>query len=479
MKRRLAFVALGATALAVVGLIAIAYSLRLPEVLRLFTSNAAKIQCTNVFVAGRDPSLAYEQDFRRLTPPGRYLALVRPEIDLEARRASASFFGLEPAVAVFREGIGCTAALGVTEAGLRAQGEGVPTTLPPPDPAALWPEGAATLAASPSAGVDRAALLAAVDAAFAEPEPERPRNTRAVVVVFRGRIIAERYAPGFGIETTHLSNSMAKSITSALVGILLGQGKLDLHSPAPIAEWRRPADPRGEITLDQLLRMSSGLRFEENYEKIWSDTTRQFVNGDLAGYAASLPLETAPGARWRYSTGTSNILGRIVREAAGPDLPTAFAFPRRALFDRIGMRTAVLEVDARGNFIGGSNFQASARDYARFGLLYLRDGTWNGERILPEGWVAYTRTPTPNGEVGLGYGAQFWLNTGGDRRRWLELPGDAYLMNGHQGQNVWIIPSRDAIIVRLGLSEFENWDLAGFPARVLQALPARSSDAPS
>jgi CubicO group peptidase (beta-lactamase class C family) len=266
---------------------------------------------------------------------------------------------------------------------------------------------------------------------------------------------------------------VAKSFTNALIGILVGQGKLDVDAPAPIEEWHHKGDPRGAITLDNLLRMSSGLTFEENYTKIKSDTTFQFVGGDLAGFSAAKPLEAPPGTRWSYSTGTSNILGRIVRQAAGKTFAASFAFPRRALFDKLGMRNTVLEVDAAGNFVGGSYVFASVRDYARLGLLYLRDGVWNGERILPEGWVAYTRTPTAHAPDDRAYGAQFWLNTGHDPNvhRYPTLPPDTYAMNGHQGQHVFIVPSRDAVVVRVGLSEYPNWKMDEFVERVLKALP--------
>jgi CubicO group peptidase (beta-lactamase class C family) len=462
MKRALL---IAAASLAVLGggVVAAGAYFHVPEIAAIFTSGAAKMLCTDVFVAGRDPELAYEQDFARVRPPGKYLQLARTRVDREHRRVTASLFGVAHGAAIYREGVGCTAVQGVSEAQLRAQGEGVASALPPPDPNALWPEGEAALDEAP--GVDSARLAGALDRAFSEPEPDRPRRTRAVVVVHRGRIIAERYAAGFDRDTAHLSNSMAKSVTSALIGILVGQGRLDVNAPAPVSEWRAAGDPRGAITLDNLLRMSSGLQFEEDYTKVWSDITRQFIGGDMARYAAAKPLEHPPGAVWHYSTGTSHILGRIVRETAGPDLRAAFAFPRRALFDPIGARTAVLEVDGAGNFVGGSFFHASARDYARLGLLYLNDGVWNGRRILPEGWVAYTRTPTPNTPADVGYGAHFWLN------RKPDLPADAYYMSGHQGQSVTIIPSREAVIVRVGLSEFPNWKASDLVKDVLVALP--------
>ena len=433
------------------------------DVAAVFTGGSAKMLCTDVFVAGRDEALAYEQDFRRVSSPGKYLGIVRPRVDYEAKTVSADLWGLKKRTAIYREGIGCTAADGASVAELRAQGQGVATALPPPDPATPWPQGDA-MAPLPE-GVDAARLTQALDDAFAETDPQRPLNTRGVVIVHNGRIIAERYAKGFDKETSHLSNSVAKSVTATLIGILVGQGKLDLDAPAPIAEWRGAGDPRGAITLDHLLRMSSGLEFEESYSKLKSDITMQYVGGDLAGYAAAKPLVEAPGTEWRYSTGTSNILGRIVRETAGPDFPTAFAFPRRALFEPLGMRTAVFEPDAKGNFIGGSSFYASARDYARLGLLYLNDGVWEGRRILPEGWVDYVRKPTP-GSDGR-YGAQFWLN-GEDSG----LPPGTFNMNGHQGQHVVMIPSRNLVVVRVGLSEFDNWSSNTLVKAVLAAMPA-------
>lgn len=438
----------------------------------VFTGATAKLMCSGVFVAGRSPEHVRAEDFNRKTSPGKFIGLAATEVKHPDKSVTATLFGLVPRTAIWREGIGCTTADGKTVAELRAQGSGAASALPPPDASAPWPEGEATFTEHP-ADIDASVLAAAMDFAFAEPDPDQPRRTRGALVVHRGRIVAERYADGFDRTTAHLSNSVAKSFTNALIGILVGQGKLNLDAPAPIAEWHGDGDPRGAITLDHLMRMSSGLEFEENYTKIKSDTTFQFVGGDLAGFSAAKPLEARPGSRWSYSTGTSNILGRIVRQAAGTTLPESFAFPRRALFDRLGMRHTVIEVDAAGDFVGGSFVFASVRDYARLGLLYLRDGVWNGERILPEGWVAYTRRPTPHAPEDRGYGAQFWLNTGTNAavQRWPDLPADTYAMNGHQGQHVFIVPSRDAVIVRVGLSEFGNWKMEEFVARALAALP--------
>ena len=448
----------------------------LPAQVGAFTSMTAKLMCSAVFVAGRDEKAVLEQDYVRLTMPGKAMGLARLGVDYDEKSVTSSLAGFGHGKAIYREGIGCTAVVGRSEDEVRAQGEGVASVLPPADPDALWPEGEATLETQPPAGVDAAKLDAALDKAFSEPEPDRPRKTRAVVVVHRGRIIAERYAPGFTKDTALISQSMAKSVLNALTGILVRDGKLSLYAPAPVREWADPKDPRHAITLDNLLRMSSGLAFDENYTRPTSDTNMQYTTGDFAAFTAAKPLEAKPGSKFNYSTGTSNIIGRIVREAAGPNFSDGFAFPRRALFDPLGMRSTVLEVDAAGSLQGGSFVYASARDYARIALLFLRDGVWNGTRILPEGWVKYSLTPTSGSLPQKGYGAHFWLNTGVDPKvqRWPNVPADAFIMSGIQGQNVITVPSRDLIVVRLGLTEFDNWDISILVEDLVAALGAAS-----
>lgn len=446
----------------------------LPAQVRAFTSMTAKLMCSAVFVAGRNERDVWEQDYVRLSSPGDSMALARLKVDYVEKSVTSTLVGFGHGKAIYRQGIGCTAIMGLSEAEIRAQGEGVASALPPPDPNALWPEGGATLEARLPAGIDAAKLSAALDKAFSEPDPARPRKSRGVVVVYQGRIVAERYAPGFTNSTASISQSMAKSVLNALLGIEVGQGKLMLYEPAPVREWADPKDPRHAITLDNLLRMASGLSFDENYTFPTSDTNMQYTTGDFASFTAAKPLIAKPGEKFNYSTGTSNILGRIAREAAGPKMSDGFAFARRALLDPIGAApTATLEVDAAGSLQGGSFFYASTRDYARIGLLFLRDGVWNGTRILPEGWVKYTTTPTLGASTKKGYGAHFWLNTGTDPKvqRWPNVPADAYIMAGILGQNVIIIPSRDLIVARIGLSEFDNWEISILVEDIINALP--------
>ena len=462
--------------LIVAAITAFATYIDLPAQVTAFTSMTAKLMCSAVFVAGRDEKAVWEQDYVRLSMPGESMGLARLSVDRNEKSVTSTLAGFGHGKAIYRKGIGCTAIVGRSEAEVRAQGEGAESTLPPADPNAPWPEGEATPETLSPANFNIAKLGAALDKAFSEPDPAKPRKTRAVVVVHQGRIIAERYAPGFTKDTALISQSMAKSVLNALTGILVRDGKLSLYAPASVREWADPKDPRHAITLDNLLRMSSGLAFDENYTRPTSDTNMQYTTGDFAAFTAAKPLEAKPGAKFNYSTGTSNIIGRIVREAAGPNFSDGFAFPRRALFDPIGMRTTVLEVDAAGTLQGGSFVYATARDYARVALLFLRDGVWNGTRILPEGWVKYSLTPTPGSLPQKGYGAHFWLNTGVDPKvqRWKNVPADAFIMSGIQGQNVIAVPSRDLIVVRLGQTEFDNWDVSILVEDVLAALDAES-----
>ncbi|MFQ6037513.1 MAG: serine hydrolase domain-containing protein, partial [Candidatus Aminicenantales bacterium] len=337
-----------------------------------------------------------------------------------------------------------------------------------------WPTGDLLSEEKPP-GVDMLGLEEALDWAFSEPDPERLRRTRAVVVVYNGQIIAERYASGITKDTPLIGWSMTKSVINALVGILVGQGKIALQAPAPVPEWQDPDDPRHAITVDHLLRMSSGLRFIEEYEENpTSDVDIMlFTKPDTAAFAASFPLEAEPDTRWHYSSGTSNILSRIIRQCF-PDDTAYWAFPRKALFNRIGMRTAVFETDASGTFVGASFLYASARDWARFGLLYLNEGVWEGERILPEGWVEYTTTPTPTNTRGS-YGAHFWLNRGNrdnpEDRPFPRLPRDLFSCEGYQGQFVMILPSRNLVVVRLGMTTHGGWNMEEFMLKTLDALP--------
>ena len=428
--------------------------------LRVGTGYAAKVMCSGVFVAGRPQESLLAEDLD-------WFWWLRPRVNREPRTASASLLGLGRSTAVYRDGLGCALAVGESIDALREQGF---DPGPAPDAASTpWPDGDLGAEAALPAP-QRAALDAAVAGAFGEPDPAVHRRTRAVLVLRSGRLVAERYAPGFDAKTRLLGWSMTKSVIATLIGIQVLRGRLDPAAPASVPGW--DADARAGIQLEHLLRMTSGLDFVER-NGAWGDSAPMlFRSRSAAGYAARSPLAHEPGTFWSYSSGTSNLLAGILRASlpAGADY---HRFPREALFDRIGMRSAVLETDAAGDFVGSSFSYATARDWARFGLLYAQDGVWKNERLLPEGWVAFVRRPTAPSPRGA-YGAHWWLNAGsngapGDRP-FPSLPADLFYASGYEGQFVVIFPSQDLIVVRLGQSEPEHaFDLEGFLRAVLDA----------
>jgi len=429
---------------------------------------AAKIVCSGVFVSHRDATslLAIDVAADGLS----FLRHTVVKVDREARAVSATLFGLATRTAQYREGQGC--ALFATGAGphaLRA-GSAADRTIERPVAA----DELDNLADLPP-GLDQNRLDDVVRSAFSEPDPDHLRRTRAVAVIYKQRLIAERYADPLTKDTPLPGWSMTKGVVNALLGVLVNEGKVSLRDPAAIPQWQGHDDPRRKISVEHLLHMSSGLRFEENYRNPLADAPYMlFGVPDTAAYAAAKPLEAEPGTRWGYASGTSNILSYAIRQVVGDaDYP---AFPRRALFDRIGMRSAVLETDASGTFVGSSFMYATARDWARLGLLYLRDGVWSGQRILPAGWAAYTRTPAPNAPD-QSYGAHFWLRLSDNRcaRGSRPLPADAFHATGYEGQFITIIPSRELVLVRLGLTRSPcAWDQQAFVHRVLSALEEKA-----
>jgi len=422
----------------------------------------ARVLCSGVFVSRRTPA-AVLADLQ--VDDLSVLQYVNASIDTVAHTVTARALGVERR-AVFREGLGCALALdNLTPPQLTGRDRNPEVASGSSDRERLTP------AAQSVAGHPRALLDAVVAGAFDEPDPQYPRRTRAVVVMQGGGIVAERYAAGIGPDTALPGWSMSKSVMNALVGVLVREGRLAVDAPAPIPEWRRPGDPRAQITLDHLLRMSSGLRFVENQNSPRSDVMRMlFGVGDIARFVTSRESAVAPGTRWEYSNASSNIIATAIRDVLH-DSTAYLTFPRRALFDPMGMSSAVLETDAAGTFIGSSYVYATARDWGRFGMLYLRDGVWNGTRILPPGWVDYTRTPAPADESKR-YGAHFWLEippeyAGSDPR----LPVPALHAAGHEGQFVTIVPSHDLVIVRLGRTRDPRaWDHAAFVRGVLSSL---------
>lgn len=418
------------------------------------TGYAAKTVCSAHFVSGRTVDDALGD-----LPPNPLVPLLRTRADDSEGSVRSSLLGLWPATAYASEGLGCTLA-----------GEEPDFPTPPTVDAgegdAAWPDGAGPAAVP--ADVDAAALEAAIDTAFTEDDPDdRERNTRAVVVVRDGELIAERYGDGFDADTPLLGWSMGKSIANAIVGRLVGAGQLDLDDDRLLEVWSD--DDRAEITLDHLLRMSSGLAFEEVYDPDTDATRMLFLPGDTGAYAADQPLIGDPGTQWSYSSGTTNILCDVAQEASG--LGTGMA--HELLFAPLGMSSASIEPDASGGLVCSSFPYATARDWARFGQLFLQDGEWDGERLLPVGWVEYSTTPVETGDADTAYGAHWWLNRSRDGSlRMPSVPEDAYWASGNEGQQVVVIPSEGLVVVRLGFSgDFSgiDWGLEPLLAAIIDA----------
>jgi CubicO group peptidase (beta-lactamase class C family) len=352
---------------------------------------------------------------------------------------------------------------------LRPQPAGVPW------PTEAWPTGQLPSEAG-------AAVTAQLDQAFATADGPAGQ-TRALLVVQGGRIVAERYAQGFNADSQLVSWSMAKSVTAALAGIAVADGKLTLDSSIAPPQWRE-GDRRRSITLRNALQMADGLDWrEENYASpIRNDAARMLFGPgreDIVDYVAGKSLKHTPGTHWNYSSGTSNLVAAAVAQTLQPwglGDPTGREHMRNFMVDRlfrpIGMSSVAPEFDAAGNFYGSSLVHATARDWARFGYLHLRDGVWNGQRILPEGWVDFVRTPAI-AEGATQYGAHWWLSPANREGLLKDGPYDSFEAQGFQGQVVMVIPSKDAVIVRLGFMEREEgWDALGTTLQaIVTALP--------
>lgn len=420
---------------------------------RIATGYISHRLCTAAFVSGLDPEQVYADEILPTEDIADYDPLILREVDREHGIVQASLAGVFGASAQFRGDLGCVS----LDSGDAARPE--LGAVANPAPAAAEPTWGDALLDLPRSAVEPAdpRLRAALDAAFDESGDGAPHATRAIVVVHDRHIIAERYAPGYWLGTRMLGYSASKSVTSALIGVLARRHELRVDDRAPVPEWSGADDPRGAITVDDLLRMRTGLQWDESAFGGGVDSAAEmlFLAPDMARYAADLPLAVAPGTHWQYNSGSAMILSRIVRAHAGGSEAAAMRWVRSELFAPLGMRTATFEFDAAGTPMGSSGVLASARDWARFGVLYAQDGVIDGRRILPEGWVEYSARPTPGAEVG--YGAGFWTNRDNagplaSRRISWGMPADAFFAHGYLGQMVVVVPSERLVVVRLGYS---------------------------
>lgn len=421
-----------------------------PELLRVADGYAAKIVCSNVFIAGRDAQQVLRVDVQAPGHPA--LKWVSVSVDPKTQRVRAHFLGIFAGrEAKFTPGYGCILRSGSAQIPVlpqRAASSDLKDT-GPKETGALWPQSERVAPVS-----DAAIARALSDTALTGP------GMRAVVVVRDGRIVGETYGRAFGPQTPLLGWSMTKTVTAALIGRAVADGHLKVTDDHLRPEW---TDERAKITVGDLLAMNSGLAFNEDYGDV-SDVTRMlYLEPDMARFTAQQPLQHAPGTAFNYSTGTPVLLSWLWQQRLGVK---AADYPQQALFAPLGMRSAVLEPDDAGTYAGGSYLYATARDWARFGLFLMQDGVWEGRRLLPEAFAARLRTPNP---VEPGYTqAQSWrISPGETRPGEAGLPSDTVWLRGHDGQSIAVIPSQRLVVVRMGLTPSE---LNYRPSRLVRAL---------
>jgi len=413
--------------LVIMAVILLLVFLCLPKIAKVPAGYKAKVACSEIFLADRNVEDVLQTNFENISPAFNWVNL---KADLTHKKVTGKFLGFGKSVAIYREDVGCS-----------LKGKNGLFASPRPRSLNQNPH-SYKIEIKPQ-------VQESIQSLFHNSETDNPIHTRAVVVIKNGVLIAEDYAHGFTKDTRQQSWSTAKGFMQALIGIAVKQGHLSLEDKNLLAAWKD--DRRNQISIGHLLHMASGLRFSEAYANPNSHVDQMLFNQENMGaYAASQKLIHPPGTVSIYSSGTTNILSNILRnklEAANVDY---YDFPYKELFDKISMSSAIFELDAAGYFIGSSYIYATPRDFAKFGQLYLQDGVWDNEQILPEGWVDYTGTPAP--EADGKYGSHWSLNI--DQKVLPGLPEDVIHLGGNDGQMIVVIPSKSAVIVRLGVTRY-------------------------
>jgi CubicO group peptidase (beta-lactamase class C family) len=430
--------------------------------IRVATGGVAHIVCSKSFVSGLDPQTVFAETLER---PGfrRLRHVMKFQIDRKAGTVDASTLGFFRSHATFHDGFGCVERLGANKPYLlKNDVEALKVPKTPP----LLPEIAGSEVVEPT----DPALKAALDHAFEEPAEPPFRRTRAVVVVRDGKVIAERYAPGIGVDTQLSGFSMTKSMINALLGVLTQQGLTSPSLPAPIPEWRGSSDPRREIEVEHLMRMTSGLDLDETNSG-FDPSTQMYLHNDMSAYVINAKMIAPIGTRFHYSSATTQILARIVRDlTGGPEQTLAFAW--RELFNPLGMRNVTLEFDGVGTVQGANYMLASARDWAKLGLLYLNDGAVGGKRILHPDWVDFCAAATLDSEYAAGFFTNRSEHPNAKGRVRLGFPRDSFFAAGLLGQRIVIMPSQHLVVVRLGDSIDPTGDIRGAARLVKEVIAA-------
>ena len=433
---------------------------------RTATGFASHVLCDEVFITGTPLQAAFDTRIRPMPGQGLVVGWMAPSADVARREIRVTLAGGFESRARFSEPGGCQVLVGDDSA--RPAASDAPAA-PPPDP-----DGSAMLpAASPR-------LQAALESAL--PQPADAHHTLAVVVLQHGRLVGERYAAGVGPGTPLLGFSASKSLSNALAGVLVQQGRLDPARPGVLAAWQNPADPHHAITLEHLLRQTSGLDLLQDNSGFNASAQIMFTVRDKAAAAAAAPLAAAPGSRWAYADTNYLLVSRVLRDAVGADAHSLRRFMQTEFFAPLGMLRARMDLDATGTGMGAAQVTATARDWARLGQLFLDDGVVGGRRILPPGWVAWSTTPTTTPTQATGYGAGWWTNRqSGLVPGWgvpwglPSAPADAFFARGFMGQFVVVVPSRQLVVVRLSASHQRGDDIAETD-RIVAGMLAATAD---
>ncbi len=425
-----------------IGLTACDQVKRIPEI-PMGTGFAAAEICSRRFISNQDLDAIMEEVVNEKVYPLQYFWRVDVDEQDKTVSISAPFFkGINEATVVYREGLGCTATIGTTKEELRSQ------AFSPLEPTAIsdstyWPEGKAGVDPHlPHLDYDR--IHAALKSMFDENDKDNIHtniNTYAALVVYDNKLIAEEYAEGYSKETRFLGWSMTKTVTTMLLGILQGQGRVGLDDT--LSSWKNT--DKAVITLRNILHMSTGLEWNEGYKGQSSVSLMLYAKGNMAEYVKSLPLAGEPGKIYNYSTGDTQLLADYVTQKSGGTLQSVYNFYQQNLFHKLHVTSALIEHDVSGVFIGGARAFMTARDWARLGLLIYNKGKWHGEQIIPESWIDFMLTPSRAADF---YGGQIWLSE--KMTRSLGLPPDLFSFKGHLGQYIVVIPSAKLIVVRLG-----------------------------
>ncbi|PKV48687.1 CubicO group peptidase (beta-lactamase class C family) [Aquimarina sp. MAR_2010_214] len=442
---------IGITFLILFAGICIAFALNYPK-LTILSGYSAKYMNSSVFIANRSVEFTDIND-TNFSP----VHLADDEVDMKKRASVASVFGLKERKAIYREGLGSVLIDDDFD-------ENTPVLIPrriKTETRLSYPYGELEQKDTVFTTVDYDKVNKTVTSIF-DTNGEYIKKTRAVLVLYKDQIIAEKYIDELDKDSKLLGWSMTKSILSTVYGVLQKQGAINIHDKAPVSAWQN--DERKEITINNLLQMNCGLEWDEDYGSISDVTKMLYVDKDMTTPQIHKKAIHKPNEHWYYSSGVSNLLSGVLRKQF-KSYQEYLDYPYREFIDKIGMNSMLIETDMTGNYVGSSYAWATVRDWGKFGLLYLHKGNWNGEQIFEPSWADYVTTPSPTSEGD--YGGHFWLNAGGF---YPDAPRDMFSANGFQGQRVFIIPSKDLVIVRFGLIGDAGVDFNTFLKELVSAI---------